>query len=97
MIEAVLDELRRLGRVVDGVGDAHADPSQTARGALVGQQIVRQDSVQVENRIAVESDVGGIGDEKLDRVLVVEDHLRVEPASPFRFTSKLDQPLGVEQ
>ena len=53
--------------------------------------------MQVENRVAVEADLRRVADEKLDRVLVVEDHLRFEPVAALRLLAELDQPLRVEQ
>lgn len=44
----------------------------------VGQQIVGQQCMQVEDRIAVKSYVVGVGEETFDRVFAIEDDLRFE-------------------
>ena len=52
-------------------------------GVRVGQQVVRQHAVQVEDGVAVEADLLGFAHQKLDRVLVIEDHLRFELVLAF--------------
>ncbi len=53
--------------------------------------------VQIEDRVAVEADFFRRADQKLDRVLVVEDHLRFESLLAFGLLAEVDQALGVEQ
>ena len=53
--------------------------------------------MEVENGVAVESDLLRRIDQKLDRVLVVEDHLRFEPCLPVRFFADIQEALGFEQ
>ena len=42
-----------------------------------------RNAVQVQNRVAIEADVGRVVDQKLNRVFVVEDHLRFEPVAAY--------------
>jgi hypothetical protein len=53
--------------------------------------------VEIEDRIPVEADLVGGADEKLDRVFVVEDHLRFEMRPSLRFLVEFDEALGVEK
>ena len=53
--------------------------------------------MQVEDRVAVEADVLSRFDEELDRVLVVEDHLRFEPASTLGLFAEPDEAPRVEE
>jgi hypothetical protein len=53
--------------------------------------------MQVQNGVAVEADLRRVADEKLHRILVIENHLSVEPVSTFCLLAELDQPFRVEQ
>ncbi len=53
--------------------------------------------MQIEDRVAVEADIVGGADQKLDRILMVEDHLRFEMRAPRGFLSEFDEALGVEK
>ena len=53
--------------------------------------------VKVEDRVAVEADIVGSADEKLDRVLVIENHLGLKLLPAFGLFAELDQAPGVEQ
>ena len=64
---------------------------QPPRRLRVGKQVVRQQCVQVENGVAIETDILYRVDQELDRVLVIEDHQRFEPRLPFRFRPNLEQ------
>jgi hypothetical protein len=67
------------------------------RRRLVRKKVVRKDGVKVEGRIAVEATLFAGADKKLDRVLVVEDHLRLEPVASFRLFAELDQAPGIQK
>ena len=70
---------------------------ETPRRLRVGQQVVRQQRVKVENGVAIEADVLRPIDQELDGVLVVEDHQRFESLLAFRFFPYLEQTRGIEQ
>jgi len=53
--------------------------------------------VEIEDGVTVESDLVGIPYQELDRVLVVQNHLRFEMRAPFGLLAQLDETLGVEQ
>ena len=57
--------------------DADGDAPQAPCRAFIGKQVVGEHRVKIEDRIAVEADVAGGTDKEFDRVLVVEDHLRL--------------------
>ncbi len=95
--EALLDQLGCLWRVVHRAADAYADVAQPSRRSRVGEEVVRQDAVQVEHRVPVEADLVGILGEELDGVLVIEDHLRLGLVTPLRLLAERDQALRVEQ
>lgn len=53
--------------------------------------------MKIEDGVAIESDVGGVLDEELDGVLVIQDHLGFELISSFRLLTELNEPLRVEE
>ena len=53
--------------------------------------------MQVQDRVAIESDVFGPRDQQLDCRLVVEDHLRLAGIAAFGRFPEFDQPLRVQQ
>ncbi len=77
--------------------DADGDMPQPAGCRLVRQKVVRKDRVKIEDGVAVETDLVRGADEKFDRVLVVEDHLRFEAVPAFGLFAELDQASGIEQ
>ena len=89
-IETLFDELGHPHWMKDRASDLDDDVTETARRLRVWKQVVRKRSVKIENGISVEADVLSGIDEKLDSVLVVEDHLRFSLVFPFRFLADLD-------
>ena len=71
--------------------------NRSAGDPFVGKQVVREDRMQVQDRVPIEGDVRSAADEKLDRRLVVENHLRVEVAPAIRLLAELNQPPGLGQ
>lgn len=53
--------------------------------------------MQIEDRIAVEADIVGRTDQEFDRILVVEDHLRVEMCPTFRLFAEFNEALCVQK
>ena len=76
-VEALLDELRDFQRIEDRLCDANSYPAQPPFCLRVGQQIVRQQCVQIQDRRVIKTDVTGMADQKFDGLFVVEDHLRI--------------------
>src|SRR5260370_8454271 len=81
------------GRAVDADGDV----AQSAGCCGIGEEVVGQERVEIEDGVAVEADLVGGADQELDRVLVVQDHLRFEMRAPFGLLAQLDETLGVEK
>src|SRR3954470_23740789 len=81
LAEAFFDELRHLKGMKGGSLDADSDVTESASRGRVGEKVVREQRMEIEDRVAVESDLVGLAHKKLDRVLVVEDHLRIEMRS----------------
>ena len=53
--------------------------------------------MEVEYRVATETDVLCRIDKEFDRFLVVEDHLRFKSILAIRFLAKFEQAYGVKQ
>jgi hypothetical protein len=53
--------------------------------------------MEIEDRVPIEANFVGGADEKLDRIFVVEDHLRFEVRPALRFLAELDEALGIEE
>src|SRR5207244_1789943 len=75
LVETFLNELGYLERVEDRTCDADADVAKPSRRIRIGKQVVGQHAVQVEDGVAIKSDLAGLAHQKLDCVLVVKDHL----------------------
>ena len=97
LVEALLDRLRHLERMEDGALNADADMAQPARRVRIGEQVVREHRVQVEDGVAVESDLLRLAHKELDGVLVIEDHLRFDLVFSFGVLAEVDKALGVDQ
>jgi len=63
----------------------------------IGQQVVGQQRVKIEDRVAIEADLLRRIDQELDRVLVVEDHLRFQMSLALGLLAQIEQAPGVEQ
>ena len=77
--------------------DANPDTPKAAGRIRVGKQVVGKHRVEIKDRIPVEADLLRRADKKLDRILVIEDHLRFEAPFSFRFLAKINQASGIEQ
>ncbi len=77
--------------------DSDADAAESARRVGVREQVVCEQRVEIEDGVAVEADLLCGADREFDRVLVVEDHLRLKALLPFRLLAKIDEALGVKQ
>jgi hypothetical protein len=72
------------------IRDADGNVAQPAGCCGIGEEVVGQERVEIEDGVAVEADLVGGADQELDRVLVVQDHLRVEMRAPFGLLTQLD-------
>ena len=81
----------------DRTSDADGDLAKPTRRCRVGKKVVREQRMEIENGMAVEACVLGGIDQKLDRILVIENHLRLEAVLLFRFLAELNQACGIEQ
>ena len=77
--------------------DADADMPQPARCGRIGEKVLRENSVNIEDRVTVEANLLCLVHKECDRVLVVDDHLRFEAVAALRFFAEFDQPLRIEQ
>src|SRR5205814_454913 len=89
--------LRHLEGMVDGLADPYRFTAKPSRRGRVAKQVVSQQSVQVEDGVAVEADLVSRLDQKFDGRLVIEDHLRFGRGLPFGGLPQFDQTLRVEQ
>ena len=71
--------------------------AQPPGGTRVGEQVVGQHAVQVEDGIAVEADLFGLAYKEFDCVLVIEDHLCFALILIVGRLPEIDQPFRVEQ
>jgi hypothetical protein len=62
-----------------------------------GKRLLGKDAMKVENRVPAEADFIRRVHEKLDRFLVVDDHLRFEAVAARGLLAKFDEALGIEQ
>ena len=97
LVEAFVEHRRNIERMVDRAADADRDLANAARSCRIGQQVLRQQGMQVENGIPVEGDVLGGLHQELDGCLVIEDHLRVGGGLALGRLTGLDEALRVEQ
>ena len=81
----------------DRAFDTDAYMPEPACRVRIGKQVARQQRMKVENGVAIEADLLCRADQKLDRVLVVKDHLRLESFLTFRFLANIEQTRGIEQ
>ena len=97
LVEALLDELGYFERIKGGLLDADRDSAQAPWCARIGQKVLRENAVEIEDCVAVESDLVGGVDEEFNGLFVVDDHLRLEVIAPLRFFAELDEAFGVEE
>jgi cytoskeletal protein CcmA (bactofilin family) len=83
--------------VVDRLADTDRDGADAARRHRIGQQVFREQGVQVQDGVAVEGDVFGRLHQEFDGRLVVEDHLRVGGGLAVGRLAALDQALRIDQ
>src|SRR5208283_2456724 len=56
VVEALLDQLRQFQRMESGLPDTDAHTAQPAGRARVGQEVLRQNPVKIEDRVPVKAD-----------------------------------------
>ncbi len=83
--------------MVDRAVDAHRDAPQPAAGLRIGEQVVCQQRMQVQNGVTIETDFVGLLDEHFDGRLVVQDHLRFQRILSLGGLAQFEQALGFEQ
>ncbi len=69
---------------------------QATAGLRVGQQVVHQQAMQVQDRVAVETDFVGLLDEQFNSRLVVQDHLRFQRILALGGLAQFEQALGFQ-
>ena len=97
LIEAFLDELRHFQWMVNRAFDAYRNAPQATDGLGVGQQVVREQGVQIQDGVPVEADLVGLVNEQFDGCLVVQDHLRFPRVLALGGFAQLQQTLGFQQ
>ena len=97
LIKAFLDQLRDFERMEGGAFNADRNPPQTPGRRLIRQEVLRQNSVEVQNRIAVEADLIRRAHKKRDGILVIENHLGFQPVPALRLFAEFDQATGIKQ
>lgn len=80
-----------------GSFDANGDVAEPAGRRHIGEKVVGEQCVEIEDRVAVEADLVGGAHEKFDRIFVIEDHLRFEMCAALRLFAELDEALGVQE
>ena len=80
-----------------GLLNPYPNASKAPRGGLVGQKVLGQNPVEIQDRMAIEANLIGLTDKKLDGVFVIEDHLRFQPVSVLCLFAKLDEAASIEQ
>ena len=97
LVEALLDERRHLGGMIDRSADADRVGAQPPTGGRLGQQVFGKQRVEIAERVAVETDLARVLREQLDRGFVVEDHLRLMRGAADGGLAGFQQALGLEQ
>ena len=97
LIKIFLNELRHLQRMEGRALNAHGDVAQPAGCCRIGQEVIGQERVEIEDGVAVKADLVGGADQELDRVLVVQDHLRFEVRAAVCLFAQFNETLGVEE
>jgi len=80
-----------------GAFNAERNAPQASGRLLLRQEVLRQNSVEIQNRIAVEADLIRRAHKKRDRVLVIENHLGFQPVPALRLFAEFDQATGIKQ
>ena len=63
----------------------------------IGKEVVGEEGVEIDDGLAVEADLVGGFDQEPHRVLVVQNHLRLEMRAALGLFAQLDEALGVEK
>ena len=93
LVKVFLDERRRLGRMIDRSADADRVGAQPPAGGRLGQQVFRQQRVEIAKRVAVETDGARVLGQQLDRCLMIEDHLSLVRGATDGGLARFEQPL----
>src|ERR1700677_3701529 len=96
-VEVLVDELGPRERMKDRALYANIDAPNPPRGARIGEEVLCEDGMQVEDRMAVEARFLRFVDEEFDGVLVVPDHLRVVGVAALGLLAELDQTLRIKE
>ena len=78
------------------VFDALAERKVTVFDRTAVQEVVGQQSVEIEQGVTVEADLVGSPDQELDRILVVHDHLRFKTVPSVGLLPEFNEALGIE-
>ena len=83
-LETLFNELRHFGRPVDSPLNGNRYGTKAARRLRVGEKIVREEGVEVKNGVPVHAHLWRLLNQKLNGVLVIDDHLGFARVLPRR-------------
>ena len=81
----------------DGLFNADRNATQAPRSCLVWQEILRQNPMEIQNRIAVKTYLIGRTHKKCDSVLVIENHRGFQPVLSLCLFAEFNQTPSIEQ
>src|SRR5712691_1243333 len=73
LLETLLDQLWHFQRIVDRPANMHGSNTQAPTRLRIGEQVVRQQGVQIEEGVAVETNLCGLIDHQINRIYVMLD------------------------
>lgn len=82
--------------MVYGAANADGALPQPSGSLRIREEVVRQQAVQVQDRVTIDADFSGIVDEQFDRCLVVQDHLSLARILAFGALAQIQEPFRLQ-